>query len=146
MADNLEREHNCLNDPEFQKNLIADNFQLLAAIGWHSYLSDGKGFLLISSFTQSTKCPHWLVPSSSIDFTALYIGENNQAFQALFGGDWGELNQVITSYNPRKASLVSFHNPKTNKFAIFFVGSSEVTPVNSYQVLAPRLREFSGTS
>lgn len=95
MADNLEREHNCLNDPEFQKNLIADNFQLLAAIGWHSYLSDGKGFLLISSFTQSIKCPHWLVPSSSTDFTALYIGENNQAFQALFRRDWG----VKSSHN-----------------------------------------------
>lgn len=83
MADNLEREFKYFANPEFPKNLIADNFQLLAAIGWHSYLLDGKGFLLISSFTQSTKCPHWLIPSSLTDFTALYVGENNQAFQAL---------------------------------------------------------------
>lgn len=144
MVDNLEREFNFLTNKNFQREFIVDNFQLLAAIGWHSYLSDGRGFLLVSSFRGATKCPHWLIPSATIDFIALYVGEKTQAFPALFGGDWREVNQVITSYNPCEISLVAFHNRRINQFSIFFVSSSEITPINSYQVLASRLREFFG--
>lgn len=128
----------------FQKETIAQNFQLLSAICFQGYLSDGKGILLLSQRPESIKCPYWLIPSHSPDTSLLgiYVGEYGQAFQTIFRGDWGKLSSIITEYNARELSLAVFHNRQEQKFSIFFLQDLEFSPANSYQILQPRFAEF----
>lgn len=128
----------------FQSEIITDNFQLLTAIGWQGYLLDGKGILLLSEFKESINCSHWLIPSHSTDdnLVGIYVGEQGRAFQMMFQGSWELLSPLIAKYNPNKLSLVAFHNSQDNKFSIFYLEDLQLNPVNSYQVLQPRLVEF----
>lgn len=128
----------------FQRETIAQNFQLISAICFQGYLSDGKGILLLSQRPESVKCLYWLIPSYSTDTNLLgiYVGEYGQAFQTIFRGDWGKLSSVITEYNARELSLAVFHNRQEQKFFVFFLQDSEFSPVNSHRVLQPRLAEF----
>ncbi len=124
-----------------QYEFITNNLQLLAAIGWQGHLSQGKGLLLLYPFDENIKSD-WLIPYAFTDFAGIYIGEQGQAFQDLFRSNWEKLASVVAESVADRVSLVAFHDRETNTFSIFFVGEPSVNPVQSYQLLQPRLVEF----
>lgn len=127
---------------QFQKSFVENNYQLLAAIGWQGFISSNRGLLVMSEVQELANFPYWLVPTSLDYLMAVYIGEENYFYHDFFKSTWGQLSELINSYKPNELTLVAFHDPKNSKFSVYPVGTLDVSALDCFRKLQPRLVEF----
>jgi hypothetical protein len=132
-----------ISNEQFQKSFVDSNYELLAAIGWQGFMSSNRGLLMVSEVQSPANFPHWLIPTSLNYLMGVYIGEENYFYYHFFKSNWGQLSELVTSYEPDKVTLVAFHDPKTSKFSVYPIGTLEVSALGSFRKLQPRLVEFS---
>ena len=131
-----------ISNEQFQKSFVDDNYELLAAMGWQGFISSNHGLIMMSEVQYPVKFPYWLIPTSLNYLMGIYIGEENYFYHHFFKSNWGQLSELIISYKPDELTFVAFHDPKTYKFSVYPVGTTEVSALDSFKKLQPRLTKF----